>query len=312
MTAIDFETKISRIEKAFKDLDAEVTWNDRIKDPDTNQSRQIDITVKKNGFLTIIECRLHKEKQNSKWIEELIGRKVSLRAEKIIGVSSSGFTKPAILKAQKFGIELKILQDIKEETLPDWFKSARIHLRFYKIESMHFVLKMAKSTNLSLTSKEIFKCIENNVFSYMNTLRTNIDSLNTLETVYINHDTKLDFELLLFNEKIENIFLRGEIIPYEKIYEVQNVENYSQCDDVNGRVLIQNFENNAIEVFKKDSSHLHFYYNFKKLIIPKNTMMSNTFMTDNGGMHSVSFEFSEYPVISPKILFDNFQFEIIS
>ena len=48
-----------------------------------------------------------KKKQDVKWIEELIGRKQSLRADSVIAVSSAGFTDGAILKAKAFGICFK-------------------------------------------------------------------------------------------------------------------------------------------------------------------------------------------------------------
>jgi len=75
----DFEILISKIHELLEGQDAEVTWNDKITDPDNPiQSRQIDVTVRKENFLNIIECRLHTVKQNATWIEELIGRRYSL------------------------------------------------------------------------------------------------------------------------------------------------------------------------------------------------------------------------------------------
>ena len=72
-------------------------WNDRIPDPDNpNQPRQIDITVIWDNELTIIECRIHNRKQDVNWIEELMGRRVSLKADAVIAVSASGFTDGAI------------------------------------------------------------------------------------------------------------------------------------------------------------------------------------------------------------------------
>jgi hypothetical protein len=66
----EFEHRIHRIHELMEGSGAEVTWNDRHPDPDNpSQPRQIDITIKRGGSLTIVECRLHKQRQDVKWIE---------------------------------------------------------------------------------------------------------------------------------------------------------------------------------------------------------------------------------------------------
>jgi len=88
-----FELQIRRIHELLEQKGSEVTWNDKIPDPDNiKQPRQIDISIKRDGKLTIVECRIHQKSQNVKWIEELIGRRLSLKADAVIAVSSSGFT----------------------------------------------------------------------------------------------------------------------------------------------------------------------------------------------------------------------------
>src|SRR5437764_13291010 len=94
-----FERRIERIHRLLEQ-EAVVTWNDRIPDPDNpNQPRQIDITIRPDGKLGMVECRLHKSRQDVKWIEEIIGRRASLRANAAIAVSASGFTDGARAKA---------------------------------------------------------------------------------------------------------------------------------------------------------------------------------------------------------------------
>lgn len=44
-----------------------MTWNDHLSDPDNPQQlRQIDITVKRGKHLTLIECRIHRQRQGVK------------------------------------------------------------------------------------------------------------------------------------------------------------------------------------------------------------------------------------------------------
>lgn len=72
-----FERQIQMVHELIEEIGTEIEWNDYIPDPDNpDQARQIDITIKRNRKLTLVECRIHKDKQNVKWIEELIGRRL--------------------------------------------------------------------------------------------------------------------------------------------------------------------------------------------------------------------------------------------
>src|SRR5690242_6846609 len=127
--ADNFEIMVSQIATLLEGDKAEVTWNERIVDPDnSSQQRQIDVLVRKDNFITLIECRLHKSPQDVKWIEELIGRQVSLRADAIIAVSSSGFTKGAIAKAKRFGINLRTVDELSSDDIITWCRPIKLSL----------------------------------------------------------------------------------------------------------------------------------------------------------------------------------------
>lgn len=88
------EQEVCRIHELLERSNDSVTWNDHFPDPDNpTQLRQIDVTVRRDHKLTIIECRLTVRRQDVKWIEELIGRGQSLNADNVIAVASGGFTK---------------------------------------------------------------------------------------------------------------------------------------------------------------------------------------------------------------------------
>jgi hypothetical protein len=92
-TSEKLERQIHRIHELLEGSNVDVTWNDRIPDPDNpGQLRQIDVTIRRGGKLTVIECRLSRRAQDVKWIEELIGRRQSLGAHTVIAVASAGFT----------------------------------------------------------------------------------------------------------------------------------------------------------------------------------------------------------------------------
>lgn len=132
-----FEQQIHRIHVLVEQEGSEVTWNDRVPDPDNpDQSRQIDISIKRDKKLTLIECRLRQSPQDVKWVEELIGRRLSLRADAIIAVSNSGFTEGAKLKARQYGVILRDLQTLTEQEIQTWGFSTRVSLSFLKYKDV--------------------------------------------------------------------------------------------------------------------------------------------------------------------------------
>jgi Restriction endonuclease len=136
-----FERQIHRLHELVEGEGADVTWNDRIPDPDNpDQSRQIDITIRRAADLTLVECRLHKERQDVKWVEELIGRKQSLRAVSVIGVSSSGFTQGAILKAAAHGIFLRGLDELTPAEVQSWGCSIDMTMYYYEFKDLELSL----------------------------------------------------------------------------------------------------------------------------------------------------------------------------
>jgi len=83
-TSKELERQVARIHELLERSNDVVTWDDHTPDPDNpGQLRQIDVTIRRDGQLTIIECRLSRNRQNVKWIEELIGRRQSLGAQDV-------------------------------------------------------------------------------------------------------------------------------------------------------------------------------------------------------------------------------------
>ena len=129
----DFEKLIARTHELLEGDSASVEWNERIPDPDNpTQGRQIDVLVRKNGLVNLIECGLHKVPQDVQWIEELIGRQASLQADAIVAVSASGFTSGAIRKANKYGVILKDLCALTDEEIIAWARSIEISVFYYR------------------------------------------------------------------------------------------------------------------------------------------------------------------------------------
>ena len=133
MTSDAFERQVHRIHELLERSHEDVKWNERIPDPDNpKQLRQIDITIRSGGSLTIVECRLSNKPQNVKWVEELIGRRVSLGADAIIGVASAGFTSGAMRKASRYGVVLRDFRELTDAEIAGWPGRVTLMLYYYQ------------------------------------------------------------------------------------------------------------------------------------------------------------------------------------
>jgi hypothetical protein len=155
-----FEQEVHRIYELLDGSGAEVIWNDHIPDPDNpSQQRQIDITVKRDGKLTHVECRKHKSPQDVQWIEELIGRSMSLAADSTIAVSSSGFTAGALLKAKRYGIITREFQQLTDIEIRSWARRVTLKLYFYQYSdldvSIHFDRKSLSRVHPDVLKSEL-------------------------------------------------------------------------------------------------------------------------------------------------------------
>jgi hypothetical protein len=158
MSFSEFEKQIKRIHEIVEQPGSNVIWNDHLPDPDNpDQPRQIDISIKREGSLTLVECRLHQKKQDVKWIEELIGRKVSLRADAIIAVSASGFTDGAIKKAKAYGIFLRDLLSLAEDEIRLWGYKTKVWLTFLRFHNLKIMIIMNRSAKRRLLPKNIIQ-----------------------------------------------------------------------------------------------------------------------------------------------------------
>jgi predicted Mrr-cat superfamily restriction endonuclease len=138
-SASDFEKLVAQMIRVLSEMSAQVSRDTRTSDPDTGGCRQIDVLVDDGGYKTHFECRHHVKPQDVKWIEELMGRRLSLRADAMVGVSSSGFTGPALIKAKECKIGLLDMREFLPESIASlpsmYFKyiqleNLKVHLVF--------------------------------------------------------------------------------------------------------------------------------------------------------------------------------------
>lgn len=140
----EFEKAIARIEKALAPSEASITSPDRLPDKVTGELREVDASIRyrlgTSEVLITIECRHRSGIENVRWIEQLAEKQRSIRASITIAVSSSGFTAPAIKKAEMLGIQLRTLSDA---TTDDF-------IRWLKFQSVELVMDLSELNSISL------------------------------------------------------------------------------------------------------------------------------------------------------------------
>lgn len=140
-----FERRVERIHQLLEVEGSTVTWNDRIPDPDNpSQPRQIDVSIRRDESLTLVECRIHKEPQDVTWIEELMGRRTSLNADAVIAVSASGFTTTAREKASRYGIHLRDFATLSREEIQNWGRRRTLTLSFCEFTQVTVTIRASE------------------------------------------------------------------------------------------------------------------------------------------------------------------------
>jgi len=123
--AKQFELLVARIEEAAAPRGAVVTSPDRIRDSVTGQMREVDASIRFQvgtiPVLLLVECRKRDRSQDVRWIEELATKRNSVRADKVVAVSATGFSAPAQRAAKHHGIELRTLREVSPAQIASWF-----------------------------------------------------------------------------------------------------------------------------------------------------------------------------------------------
>lgn len=118
----DFEQLIGWINTCLEPT-CDVVVDEKIKDIDTNSSRQVDITVRPKddpSALFFGEVRDHEDKVNATYVEHVYGKTRSLGAQRAFIVSRSGFYEPAVVKARAWGIDTFTYEEGCENDWGDW------------------------------------------------------------------------------------------------------------------------------------------------------------------------------------------------
>jgi hypothetical protein len=152
-----FEKLNKRIARLVQGPGATVEWNVDIPDPDSpGEPRQIDVLIRTDDRRVIaVECRHRAGSQNVMWIEELVGRKLSLGLDAIIAVSVAGFTPLAAKKARRFGILLYDFELLSDQEIASW--ADRAEASFVQFDSLGIYAGVHHTAEPSLSQHPNFR-----------------------------------------------------------------------------------------------------------------------------------------------------------
>lgn len=278
-----FEKQIARIHEFLERANAEVTWNEKILDPDNlNQTRQIDFTIRNSGSFIIGECRFRKGIEDVTWIEELIGRKISFRADGVIAVSSSGFTDGAIKKAAAHGIILRNFFEITEQELESWGKKTTVKMIFAKLIDLtfKFSLNLQNQGPYSITNEDGQRM---ELLGFLQTIIHQVDDLNPKNNpTAFGIDCKPE-NMFIGKEKLQHLHISGRMEKYEESVSVLSVFCYSKDKSNTSKkdsVFIQKLNMAQSEIIGHQDD-VSLIIDCSSMDLPVNTFLSG-FSTDFG------------------------------
>jgi hypothetical protein len=116
--------------------------------------REVDVAMRGAigtlDLLVIFECRDRKPPADVTWIEQLRGKAESVGAQKVVAVSSSGFTEGARTAARDWEIECRTLASIDDTAVWSWIGLSHLTVELPRYDVQHTeVLRFPTSPSLT-------------------------------------------------------------------------------------------------------------------------------------------------------------------
>ncbi len=147
-----FQTLIYQIQSHFAgNADFIVTESEGLIHSITSEKREVDIVVKTRindvPVLLCFECTSQNRIVGSPWVESMLGKHKYLPTDKLVLVSESGFSKPALRLAEESGSALAI--SLSEVDATDWTRFAQ---KYNSLHSAGFIAKLIDVTVIPVES----------------------------------------------------------------------------------------------------------------------------------------------------------------
>ncbi|GAA3511480.1 hypothetical protein GCM10022234_02530 [Aeromicrobium panaciterrae] len=126
----ELEELVAALEAATSELPVRVTSPDSIVGRRSGASREVDVTLRgmvgSLDLLVIFECRDRNTTQDVTWIEQLASKGKDVGANKIVAVSSSGYSAAAKRLAESESIELRTMTTVTDGDTASWVQLSHI------------------------------------------------------------------------------------------------------------------------------------------------------------------------------------------
>lgn len=150
-----FQRLVAFVEQELAAAGVRVTESAELQEYAESSDREVDILIEAeisgHPVRLALECRDHDRAQDKEWIDALIGKYRDLKVDRVIAVSSSGFTKGALQKAEKANIGTLSLEEANQTDWPSEFIQtfAKFLVQSYHGMSAHFEYGSAAKPNLT-------------------------------------------------------------------------------------------------------------------------------------------------------------------
>jgi hypothetical protein len=125
-----FECLVEEIQRWLLPRGAEIKSPDFLVDRDTGRKREVDVSIRiptaKGPFLTVLECRDRSRSPDVAWIEQIAKKCESVRANRVVAVSSHAFGDTVRLKAHALQVEVRHVEEIDEDIATRWGRTLAI------------------------------------------------------------------------------------------------------------------------------------------------------------------------------------------
>ena len=127
----ELEKLVAEFEEVFAGTNVEVRRRDYIRGKSSGSPREVDVTLRgklgSSDMLVMIECRDRKDVADVRWLEQLKSKRDGVNADKVVAVSSAGFSKGAKNFAEDYNIELRVMEDLDVAEFVEWFGSRTLY-----------------------------------------------------------------------------------------------------------------------------------------------------------------------------------------
>ncbi|MFZ0389488.1 MAG: hypothetical protein WAN36_03440 [Calditrichia bacterium] len=259
------EIFVEQIEKILLPENINLKTNDKVYNDDGIQIAEFDIEVEGKIGTTdlkwLIECRDRPSEGPApgSWIEQLVGRRDRFGFNKVIAVSTTGFSTGAEEYAEEAGIEIRTVTPTDLEQNRDWLLSQTIKIftKGGRLDEALLLLSDDEPEEVKSDIKEIFKKLDfkspilqsTETKKYLNILEVFHLAINSIDSIYDelfsdknSKEVKLrmqypydDSHYVIDSKfgkiRIREIMFTGEISVKKEILPLSEIRTYDSLSD---------------------------------------------------------------------------------